>query len=185
LPLSRIGSLFWEIQTMKFLHTLTRGAAALALFTGALAAQAATFNFSGTVNFGPQLGQQLSGQFSFDDAAAALAGPDGTVALSSLSLSFLGQTFQLAQAIDPYAQFEGGQLLGPNAGFSGFATPAATLQLQSFFGSSGFTFSANGQDSLGDLTISAVPEPASWALGLAGLAVLAGLSRRRRVGFSG
>jgi len=163
-----------------FSHTLTRGTAAMALLTGALTAQAATYNFSGTVISGPQLGQLLSGQFSFDDAAAALAGPDGSVDLTGLSLSFLGQTFQLGQALDPYAQFEGGQLIGPNAGFSGFAVPGATLQLQSFFGSSNFTYNAGGLDSLGELSISAVPEPASWALGLAGLAVVLGLSRRRR-----
>jgi len=167
-----------------FSYTLIRGATALALLTGALAAQAATYSFSGAVTSGPQLGQLLSGQFSFDDAAAALAGPDGTVALTGLSLSFLGQTFQLPAAIDAYAQFEGGQLLGPNAGFTGFATPGATLQLQSFFGSSGFTYNAGGLDSLGDLTVSAVPEPAGWALGLAGLAVVAGLSRRRRAALS-
>ena len=160
--------------------TLAKTAAALALSCGALAAQAATYSFSGTVSFGPLLGQAISGQFSFDDAAAALAGPDGTVNLLSLDVSFLGQSFQLGQATDAYAQFEGGQLLGPNAGFTGFPVAGAALQLQSFFGASGFSYNANGLDSIGDLSISAVPEPAGWALGLAGLAVLACLSRRRQ-----
>jgi len=54
------------------------------------------------------------------------------------------------------------------------------LQLQAFFGYVGFTYSLNGKDSLGDLSVSAVPEPSTWALGLAGLAVMGSIARRRR-----
>lgn len=165
---------------MKFnLKTL---ALALGLALAGQAACAASYTFSGTVTESVAnpglLGQSLVVSFSFSDAAAALAGADGTVELDSLSLSFLGETRQLSQAIHAYAQFEGGQLLGPNASFQKLA--GGDLQLQSFFGNVGFAYSLNGKDSLGDLSVSAVPEPSSWALGLAGLAVVGGIARRRR-----
>ncbi len=158
-------------------------ALALGLALGAQVASAATYTFSGQISFSAQtpslLGETLTVSFSLSDAAvAALNGGDGSVALSSLNLSFLGQTRDLSQAIDAYAQFEAGQLIGPNAGFQGLA--GGDLQLVSSFGNSSFYYSLNGKDSLGDLSVSAVPEPSTWALGLAGLAVVGSLARRRR-----
>ncbi|MCV2360344.1 PEP-CTERM sorting domain-containing protein [Paucibacter sp. TC2R-5] len=154
-------------------------AAGLAL--ASQAASAASFNFSGVVDFSPTasklVGEFIAGQFSYDDQAALLAGPDGTVALQSLDLSFLGQTFHLAPGSDAYAQFEGGALVGPNAGFAGVA--GGYLQLLSVWGSSGFSYSHHGADSLGSLTVSAVPEPSTWALSLVGLLGLGALARRR------
>jgi hypothetical protein len=158
-------------------------ALALGLALVGQAASAASYTFSGQVSFSAQtpslVGENLVVSFSFSDAAlATLVGGDGTVALDSLSLSFLGETRQLSQAIDAYAQFAGGQLIGPNAGFQNLA--GGDLQLQSDLGSSGFSYSLNGKDSLGDLAVSAVPEPSTWALGLAGLAVVGSIARRRR-----
>ena len=166
------------------LNKKTLALAAAAVLLGSLAmqtAQAASFNFTGNVSYSASspslLGEAISGQFSYSDAAAALAGPDGTVELLSFDVNFLGQTYQLGQAVDAYVQFESGVLIGPNAGFTYGAT---SLQLQSFFGSSGFAYNAGGFDSFGDLTVSAVPEPSTWALGLAGLAVIGVMARRRR-----
>ncbi len=163
----------FNLKTLAFAATL-----ALA----AQAASAASFNFTGVVYFSaatPSLfGQTISGQFSYDDAAAALAGPDGSVNLLSLEVSFLGQTYSLPQAVadSAYAQFEAGLLLGPNAGFAN--VEGGFLQLQS----NGFAYNFNEIDSLGDLTVSAVPEPSSWALSLAGILAVGALVRRRRLG---
>lgn len=149
---------------------------ALAL-AGAGLAQAATYNFSGSFENAPAT-PVLSGSFSFDDAVVAAGGLDGDFALTALSLIFQGQTYTLAQAASPSVTFEGGLMTGPNAAFT---TPAGhTLLLQSFFGASSFTYSVSGNEQLGNLSISAVPEPESYALMLAGLGIVGFLARRRK-----
>ena len=114
---------------------------ALAALTLTCATQAATYNFSGSFDADPST-SVLAGSFSFDDGVVAAGGFDGDFSLTSLTFSFQGQSYTLAQATDPYVKFEGGTLTGPNAMFS---TPAGhALALQSFFGSSGFTYSVSG-----------------------------------------
>ncbi|MDC6695439.1 FxDxF family PEP-CTERM protein, partial [Leclercia adecarboxylata] len=78
----------------------------------------------------------------------------------------------------PYAQFDAGSLTGPNALFN--TAGGGRLELQSFFGSSNFTYNIAGTDKLGTLTISAVPEPQTYALMLGGLAAVAFIARRRK-----
>lgn len=156
---------------------------ALAFATAALtlagAAQAGTYTLTGSFDIDPAT-HVLTGSFDFDDAVVATGGADGAFDLTSLTFTFQGQTFTLAQATDPYVQFEGGTLTGPNALFT--TAGGGTLSLQSFFGSSNFTYTANGSDALGTLsfTAAAVPEPASFALVLAGLGALGFAARRRQ-----
>ncbi len=151
-------------------------AAALSL---AASAHAGTYTLTGSFDAAPAV-TVLTGSFSFDDAQVAAGGFDGSFDLTALSFSFLGQTYTLTQSSSAYVQFEGGTLTGPNAVF---ATPAdGALGLQSFFGSSNFTYSVNQMDQGGTLSFTAatVPEPASYALTLAGLTLLGLVGRRRK-----
>lgn len=150
---------------------------ALAAFTLAAAAQAATYNVTGSFDSDPAT-PVLTGSFSFDDTGLP-AGFDGTLDLTALTLSFMGQTYTLAQATDPFVQFEMGALTGPNALFT---VPGGDLALQSFFGSSNFIYAVGGSDRFGTLSFSVanpVPEPGTWALMLGGLAAV-GIARRRK-----
>jgi hypothetical protein len=152
-------------------------AAALSL---AGAAHAGTYALTGSFDTAPAV-NVLTGSFSFDDTQVAAGGFDGTFDLTALTFSFQGQSYTLALATDPYVQFESGTLTGPNALFT---TPGGgSLALQSFFGSSNFTYvAATGTEQLGTLSFSVatVPEPGTWALMLGGLGAAA-LVRRRKV----
>jgi hypothetical protein len=154
---------------------------ALAALTLAGAAQASIYNFTGSFDNDPNT-SVLNGSFSFDDAQVAAGGADGAFDLSSLNFNFNGETFTLGQARpnSAYVQFEGGTLTGPNGVFD--TSGSGALALQSFFGSSNFTFSDARGDQLGTLTLTAataVPEPATLALVLGGLGIVGFIARRR------
>ena len=146
--------------------------------TLASASHAATYTFTGSFDAAPATAV-LSGSFSFDDDVVTAGSPDGSFNFTALAVSFQGASFALVQATDPYVQFESGTLTGPNALFTTGA--GQQLALQSFFGSSNFTYAVNGQpDQLGTLTLTAVPEPQTWALMLGGLGAVGLIARRRR-----
>lgn len=163
---------------------------ALAAVTAASFAQATlvTYNFSGSFDDAPST-TVLTGTFSYDTEEVSNGGGEGAFNLATLTLSFLGKSYTKADAVDPYIAFEGGLLVGPNGLFhltADAGSVSSSLALQPLFGTSSFTYSVAGSatgpatDHLGTLTVSAVPEPASWALALGGLAAVALRTRRRR-----
>lgn len=153
---------------------------ALAALTLAGAAQAALYNVTGSFDSDTSV-DVLTGTFDFSDAEVATGGFDGQFALTSLSITFMGETFTLADATDAYVQFEGGFITGPNGAFN---TAGGVLSLQSFFSSSAFTFAPTlGNEALGTLVLTqaaTVPEPLSLALVLGGLGAASLASRRRK-----
>lgn len=154
---------------------------ALAALTLAGAAQASLYTVTGSFDSNPGV-DVLTGSFETDDAEVAAGGFDGAFTLTALNFSFLGESFTLADATDPYVQFDGGSITGPNGLFT---TSGGTLALQSFFGSSSFTFAPlRGDEQLGTLTVATaanhVPEPASLALVLGSLGAVGLASRRRK-----
>ena len=82
---------------------------ALAALTLTGAALAAPYTITGSFDADPAV-NVLTGSFDFSDAQVAAGGFDGAFDLTTLSFTFLGQSYTLAQATDAYVQFEGGSL---------------------------------------------------------------------------
>ena len=155
-----------------------------------LQAHAAAFTFVGTTDSGSLAGTAFSGSFSYADPAA---GFDGSVDLSAFSLGFAGQTYTLAGAdvgTTPLAWFAAGSFIGIDYQDSSAADPALRPWVSLVAGFSQFSeaalaysTSSAGVGGFGSYSVSAVPEPASWALlfaGMAGVGGIMGVAARRR-----
>jgi len=151
-------------------------AAALAL--AGLSAQAATFNFSGLLEDGPLAGQSFSGQFSYDESLLGGVAYE-LLDLSSWSLSALGSNLSGA-GMPVQAAFWDGQFVGLNGSYA-----VGSYQLNLGDGTVDFSgaylaYKTPAGEGFGSYTVSAVPEPESYALMLAGLGCVGLLARRRR-----
>jgi hypothetical protein len=152
---------------------------ALAALSLAGVAQAATYNFSGSIEDGLLKGQVFSGQFSFDDSQLT-AGTEW-LSLTALQFSFAGKSYALAGAEPNSASvsFIDGRVVGLDAVYN--AGSADNLLLSSGFGEPYLRYeTSSGDFGSGALSISAVPEPSTWLMSLAGLAAVGAIVRRRK-----
>ena len=160
---------------------LLRITSLVAMLCAALpAAQAATQQFSGSLDSGHYAGQIFSGLFSYNDSAVANTG-EFFQELDSFSMNFLGRAWTLSEAISTAeASFLDGVFLGVsysadgvNIGFSfipGFdSLRQAALAYDTPLGFSG----------AGTVVYAPVPEPTSSSMLLAGLGLLGVLASRR------
>jgi hypothetical protein len=152
-----------------------------------LSAQAASFTFSGVTDSGSLLGTAFSGSFSFTDPTPGL---DGGVDLNAFSLNFAGNSYSLASAdagAVPDAFFSAGSLIGVEYQSTSSADASLRPHVQFTAGFTDlnqafFSYDATGAgvEGYGSYSLSAVPEPASCALLLVGLAAIGMVARRRR-----
>jgi len=162
--------------TMTHLPSIRRASAAALLCLASASAAAADYSFSGLTDSGPLAGSAFSGSFSFDTAVS-----DGDVALTAFSLDFAGQHYGLEP--DSVATFAGSILIGLNHDDLGSSDTAVRPNVQftaaDWSGAAFWYEGALGDVGFGSYSITAVPEPESWALLLAGLGVLGAVRRRQ------
>lgn len=148
------------------------------------AAQAAiqNYSFSGKLDSGVYVGETFSGSFSFNDDAIINSNSEW-LSVDTLNMTFLGYSFTLAQAIAPVeVGYSNGAFLGlsfsaDSDSFGFTLTPGDSHLSQAFL-----AYDSNvGLSGTGDVIYAAVPEPETYALLLAGLAVMGGVARRRKL----
>lgn len=146
------------------------------------------YNVSGAVDFGPLLGETYTGKFSFDDAPLTGSGNE-FLSVDYLDFNFLGNAFnQTNGVVLPEAAFLDGDFLGLSFSGLSFNVNASNPNfafIPGFFNISEAFFSYDnraGGAGFGSLvyTVSAVPEPQTWAMLLSGLALVGVVVRRRR-----
>lgn len=143
-------------------------------------AQAATYSFSGMMDSGSLTGSSFSGNFSFDDLGLTGIGSE-ILGLNSLSLSFAGHTYTLADAAAPAdVSYLDGAFLGLSY-TANTQDPKVTFVAGYFDASEAFLAytKTGGIEGAGTVIYAAVPEPESFAMLLAGLGLVGWAARRR------
>lgn len=159
---------------------------AVLLFASLPAAHAAiqTYNFNGALESGVFVGQTYSGSFSFDDAGLTSMGSEW-LAVGSLSMNLLGTSYSLADGAAPaeVAYYDGnfvGLSFSNATGDPLFSLVAGSSALSEAFIAYD---SPQGFSGTGSVTFTtAVPEPDTYAMMLAGIGLLGFMARRRRRG---
>ncbi|NCT84877.1 MAG: PEPxxWA-CTERM sorting domain-containing protein [Comamonadaceae bacterium] len=165
---------------MNFRPSLITAAALLA----AAVAHADTFNFTGTIDAGPLSGQTFAGSYSFDPTSVTGSAFE-QIALSAFTLVFNSQTYTLTPSAS--ADYADGVFLGLSYSFTSsdhqlsmlsgsFDASDAVLYYQPLLAGNPVPTASSGMYS-----VTAVPEPQTWALMLGGLGAIGLLARRRKV----
>lgn len=158
------------------LHSFLIAAAAALLTTTA----SADYQFSGSLDAGPQAGQAFSGSFDYNVADLLGSGFE-SLSLTAFSMDFLSTTFGLNAAAT--ADFQDGVFLGLSYFSSGLGFDVLMVS-GSMDATDAYLYHlpAQGQESSGGYLVTEatqLPEPASLALVLGGLAGAGWVSRRR------
>lgn len=161
--------------------TMRKTLLAAAMVLAGLNAHADTLNFSGQLETGPLLGASFSGSFSFDASLLTGSGHE-LVDLSSWSLSALGQNLSGGGSSAVQAAFWDGQFVGLDGIYAVGSYVFNLGNGVTDFSNAYLAYTAPSGDGFGSYTVSAVPEPESYALMLAGLGCVALLARRRKNG---
>ena len=158
---------------MKFRPLLLAAAAAL-LTTAAHAG----YQFSGSIDAGPQTGQAFTGDYDYDASSLTNSGFE-SLSLTAFSLDFLAMHFSLNAAAT--ADFQDGVFLGLS-----YFTSGSGFDVNMVSGSMDATdaylyyIPARGDLSSGGYQVTQLPEPASLALTLGALGGAGWFSRRRK-----
>lgn len=161
---------------MTMRHTLLAAALAIA----GLNAQAATFNLTGQLESGPLSRLGFGGQFSYDEHGLSGSGYE-LLDLSAWSISALGQTFNASTVSDqPQAAFWDGVFVGLNGSFVSGSNGLTLADGVVDFANAYVGYRTAAGEGFGSYSISAVPEPSTWLMSLAGLAAVGAIARRRK-----